>query len=131
MLVPLLTAGAGFFIWQKNKDRKEVSNSSLQDSSRASVNERENNAKAGMKTFDCQDTFTLIYPVALKAIVTDAGQCLISNIDADKMPPVGPMTPSQLGLFFATESTNAFTGKEYLTDYAKRSQQDYPLELKL
>lgn len=115
---------AGWGVWKRSQNKKsEQSSDNTQQ-----INEPQENAKTE-KIFNCKDKFTLAYPESLQATLTDTGQCLVSNVDIEEMPPVGPLPPEQLGLFFGTGTTN-FTSKDYLADYIERSQDDYPLELK-
>jgi hypothetical protein len=84
------------------------------------------------KIFDCKGEFSVKYPEPLQAsmIAVDPSQCLISNVKTEEMPPVGPLPPEQLGLFFNTDETTQTTGTGYLNDYIELAKQGYSLTLK-
>lgn len=88
--------------------------------------------KDSRKTFDCNGIFSLKYPeeVSVSMTTSDPPQCLVSNVSTEEMPPRGPLSPEQLGLFFNTNETTFSNSEDYLSDYIERSKQDYELILK-
>lgn len=129
VIVVAAVAFGGWYVWQKNKDDKKDSNSSNTNQTNNQSN-NDTNTSPTSKRFNCKGIFTIAYPDSLQATLTDAQQCLISNVSVDEMPPVGPLPSEQLGLFFSVQTTSFTTSKEYLGDYIERSQEDSALELK-
>lgn len=120
-------AFGGWWVWDKNRDNKQASNSN--NTSQTNQNKEEKPQTTG-ETFNCKNEFTLTYPDSLQATMTDANQCLVSNVASSAMPPVGPLPPEQLGLFFNIQATSFKTSKDYLGDHIEHSQEDAALDLK-
>jgi hypothetical protein len=123
----VVVAGLGFVAWRISRPPDTGKTPGSNTRSQDQTTEK---AKSTDKAFNCQDMFTVFYPDSLRASMTDAGQCLISNVSTEEMPPVGPLPPGQLGLFFNTQATQIATSDKYLDDYIKRSQEDFALELR-
>jgi len=140
VLVAVALAGlVAWFVWpQKSTTGKENAQKTQKTttSSKPAASEdteQEGNApeyKGERSSFDCKGDFTISYPKELQATLTQTKQCLIANTSADNFPPVGPVNPDQIGLFFTVRPTPFKDAEKYLEDYIKQSEGSDPLTLK-
>lgn len=127
-----LLGAVGWLVYDRQKSKSDSKDTSTQASQQEQKQETAETPKDNRKTFDCKGEFSVKYSEPLQASMTtsDPPQCLISNVKTEEMPPVGPLPPEQVGLFFNTNETTQTTSKGYLNDYIEQSKQDYGLTLK-
>jgi prepilin-type N-terminal cleavage/methylation domain-containing protein len=127
-----LLGAVGWLVHDHQKSKTDDKNSTTQISQQEQKLETAETPKDTRKAFDCKSEFSVKYSEPLKASMTtsDPPQCLISNVIPEAMPPVGPLPPEQVGLFFNSNETTQTTSKSYLTYYIEQSKQDYGLTLK-
>lgn len=115
VLIIGLVGGAGWYVWQSNNRARTP------EPTNAAQNQQGSQADDGQKTFNCHGKFTFEYEKPLRVTLTesDPPQCLVANVTQEEMPPVGPLLPNQLGLFFSADKTTFTTNEDFLANYTK------------
>lgn len=138
VLLIIVLAGLGaWVIWpQKSTADKEgtpkPAASSKAATQSASTQQHDNvqQNKKDQASFDCKGDFTISHPKEIQSTLTETKQCLIANTSADNFPPVGPVNPDQIGLFFTVRPTSFKNAQKYLDDYSKQPKRSHSLTIK-